>query len=298
MVMNMKNCNLCPRNCGVDRSLKYGVCNSPDKIKLARASLHMWEEPCISGTSGSGTVFFSGCSLKCVYCQNSVISNGEAGTEISQKRLYDIFFELKQKGARNINLVTADHFIPLIYEPIKLAKKNGIDIPFILNTSSYIKVETLKLIDGLIDVYLPDFKYFDCDVASRYSKAADYPQYATKAIDHMLNVSPKIQFDCDGYIKKGVIIRHLVLPGNLLNSKKVLKYISQRYGTGLHISIMSQYTPCTDLTKYPEINRKLTHKEYDKIVDFACDLGFDNVYIQDGKSASESFIPPFDLSGV
>lgn len=298
MVMNMENCNLCPRNCGVDRSIKTGLCNSSDKIKLARASLHMWEEPCISGTAGSGTIFFSGCSLKCVYCQNSVISNGITGTQISQSRLYDIFFELKQKGAKNINLVTADHYIPFIYEPIKQAKSNGINIPFILNTSSYVKVETLKLVEGLIDVYLPDFKYFDCDVALRYSKAPDYPEYASNAIDYMLNISPKIEFDEDGYIKKGVIIRHLVLPGNLLNSKKVLKYISQKYGTGLHISIMSQYTPCTDLKNYPEINRRLTQNEYDRIVDFACDLGFENVYVQDGNSASESFIPPFDLSGI
>lgn len=294
----MNNCTLCPRNCGTDRTKQTGICNSNYKIKIARASLHMWEEPPISGTAGSGTVFFSGCSLKCVYCQNSIISSGNSGAVISADRLYDIFFELKNKGAKNINLVTSDHYIPVIKEPIKKAKQNGIDIPFILNTSSYIKVETLQQIEGLIDVYLPDFKYFDEDIAKRYSKAPDYPIYAKSAIDYMMQVAPKAEFDDQGYIKKGVIIRHLVLPGNLLNSKKILKYIENQYGKYVYLSIMSQFTPCTDLSEYPEINRKLTSKEYDKIVDFATDLGFVNVFVQDGESAKESFIPPFDLSGV
>ena len=171
----MNNCKLCPRNCGTNRTEQVGICSSNDKIKEARASLHMWEEPPISGTDGSGTVFFCGCSLKCVYCQNSLISSGKSGVQITPDRLYDIFFELKNKGAKNINLVTADHYIPLIKQPIKRAKDNGIDIPFILNTSSYVKVETLKQLEGLIDVYLPDFKYVDEEVAQRYSKAPDYP---------------------------------------------------------------------------------------------------------------------------
>lgn len=297
MVMSMKNCNLCPRNCGVDRSIKKGVCNSSDKIKVARASLHMWEEPCISGNKGSGAVFFSGCSLRCVYCQNSKISGGITGKEITQDRLAEIFFELKHKGAANINLVTGDHYIPQITKALVQAKESGLDIPVILNTSSYVNVDTLKMLDGLVDVYLPDFKYFDEQIAKKYSCAPDYPKTAMSAIKHMYKVSGKPQFQ-DGYITKGVIVRHLVLPNNILNSKKVIKYLSDTYGNDIYISIMSQYTPCTDLSEYPEINRKITKKEYSKVVDFAIKLGLSNAFVQEGECARESFIPQFDLSGV
>ena len=298
MVMNMKKCNLCPRNCGVDRSIKNGICNSSHKIKVARASLHMWEEPCISGNNGSGTVFFSGCNLHCVYCQNRNISDGTTGKEITIERLVRIFFELKDKGAANINLVTGDHYIPQIAKALLNAKNSGLDIPVILNTSSYINVDALKLLDGLVDVYLPDFKYFDEAIAKKYSFAEDYPQTAMAAIKHMYTVCGKPEFNNDGYITKGVIVRHLVLPNNILNSKKVIKYLADTYGKDIYISIMSQYTPCTYLSAYPEINRKITQKEYQKVVDFALELGLFNAFVQEGECAQESFIPPFDLSGV
>ncbi len=293
----MKNCNLCPHSCGIDRSIKKGICNCSNVIKVARAGLHMWEEPCISGSKGSGAVFFSGCSLHCVYCQNSNISNGTIGKHITIERLNDIFFELKSKGAANINLVTGDHYIPQIAKALTLAKHNGLDIPVILNTSSYVNVDSLKMLDGLVDVYLPDFKYFDEHIAKKYSFAKDYPQAAMLAIEHMYKVSGKPQFE-NGYITKGVIVRHLVLPNNILNSKKVIKYLLDTYGKDIYISIMSQYTPCTDLSKHPEINRKITKKEYQKVVDFALELGLFNAFVQDGKCASKRYVPQFDLSGV
>ena len=298
MVMNMKICNICPRNCGIDRNVKKGVCNSTNTIKLARASLHMWEEPCVSGNVGSGTVFFSGCNLRCVYCQNLAISSAKTGKEVSEERFYDVLFELKNMGAANINLVTADHYIPLITEPLFSARKNGLDIPVILNTSSYIKTDTLKLVEGAIDVYLPDFKYYTSDIAKKYSSATDYPEVAKDAIEYMYSVSGKPEFNKDGYITSGVIVRHLVLPSNILNTKRVLNYLNSTYGNDIYISLMSQYTPCNNLLEYPEINRKLSQTEYEKVVNYAIELGFSNVYIQELDSACESYIPPFDLSGI
>lgn len=295
----MNNCTLCPRMCGADRlSGKTGSCGMTCEIKLARASLHMWEEPCISGECGSGTVFFSGCSLGCVFCQNKDISSGKTGKTVTTERLCEIYFELKQKGAANINLVTPDHYIPQIKDSLDLAFSRNLDLPVVYNTSSYVCVDSLKLLSGYVDVYLPDMKYADGAIAGKYSFASDYPSVASSALDEMVKQAGTPVFDNNGMIKKGVIVRHLVLPGNVLNSKKVIKYLYETYGDDIYISIMSQYTPCTNLDKYPEINRKVTCDEYDRVVDFAHSLGVKNAFVQEGEAASESFIPSFDFEGV
>ncbi len=294
----MSVCNICPRNCNVDRNIKPGFCSMPDTVKISRAALHMWEEPCISGEKGSGTVFFSGCNMKCVFCQNKEISTGGFGKEITVERLADIFLELQAKGALNINLVTPTHYTLQIIQAVKLAKAKGLTLPIVYNTSSYEKVETIKMLEGIVDIWLPDFKYMDNAAASRYSKAADYVQYAKAAVDEMVRQQPECVFDDDGIIRKGVIVRHLVLPGQVQAAKAAVEYLYDRYGDSIFISIMSQYTPCTDLGDYPEINRKITQEEYDRVVDFAVEIGVENGFLQEGESASESFIPPFDLEGV
>ena len=294
----MAVCNICPRNCNVDRSEKTGFCSMTDTVKISRAALHMWEEPCVSGENGSGTVFFSGCNMKCVFCQNKDISTGGFGKEITVERLSDIFLELQGKGALNINLVTPTHYTLQIIDAVKLARTKGLKLPIVYNTSSYEKVETIKLLEGVVDVWLPDFKYMDNAVAYKYSKAADYVDCATAAISEMVRQQPECIFNEDGIIQKGVIVRHLVLPGQTQGAKDAVEYLYNRYGDNIFISIMSQYTPCTDLSAYPEINRKLTQQEYDDVVDYAVEIGVENGFLQEGESASESFIPPFDLEGV
>ena len=294
----MAVCNICPRNCNVDRSEKTGFCSMTDTVKTSRAALHMWEEPCVSGENGSGTVFFSGCNMKCVFCQNKDISTGGFGKEITVERLSDIFLELQGKGALNINLVTPTHYTLQIIDAVKMARAKGLKLPIVYNTSSYEKVETIKMLEDIVDVWLPDFKYMDNAVAQKYSKAADYVNCATAAIDEMVRQQPECVFDDDGIIQKGVIVRHLVLPGQVQGAKDAVEYLFNRYGDNIFISIMSQYTPCTDLSAYPEINRKLTQQEYDDVVDYAVEIGVENGFLQEGESASESFIPPFNLEGV
>ncbi|MBQ8603470.1 MAG: radical SAM protein [Oscillospiraceae bacterium] len=294
----MSVCNICPRNCNVDRSVKPGFCSMTDTVKISRAALHMWEEPCISGEKGSGTVFFSGCNMKCVFCQNKEISTGGFGREITVDRLAEIFLELQGKGALNINLVTPTHYTLQIIDAVKLAREKGLTLPVVYNTSSYEKAETIKLLKDVVDIWLPDFKYTDNTAAARYSKAGDYVQYATAAIDEMVRQQPECIFDDNGIIQKGVIVRHLVLPGQVQAAKDAVEYLYNRYGDSIFISIMSQYTPCTDLEAYPEINRKITDGEYDEVVDYAVEIGVENGFLQEGESASESFIPPFDLTGV
>ena len=292
-------CELCPRRCGADRSIEKGICGVSDKLMAARAALHYWEEPCISGSNGSGAVFFSGCALHCVYCQNRNISDGSAGLEISVGRLTEIFFELADKKANNINLVTGDHYIPLIAEAIADAKGRGFDKPFIFNCSGYERVEALKLLDGLIDVYLPDFKYMEAEPAGRYSHAPDYPETAGKALDEMVRQCPSCVFDGEGLITRGVIVRHLLLPGHVMNSKKVLKYLHKRYKNTIYISIMSQYTPIAGISDgFPELSRRIKKSEYDRLTDYAIKLGIENAYIQDMTVSRESFIPEFDNEGV
>ena len=290
-------CNLCPRNCGIDRGDKAGICGVDNDVMVARAALHFWEEPCISGEKGSGAVFFSGCSLGCVFCQNKEISRGKTGKKISVDRLSEIFLELQKKSALNINLVTPTHFIPQIIKALDVARKKGLQIPIVYNTSGYEKEESLKLLNKKIDVYLPDFKYMSGETAKKYSKAEDYPKVIKTAIDEMVKQCPEIIFDDDGIIKSGVIVRHMILPGHIEESKKIIEYLYKTYGDNIYLSIMNQYTP-VNLEKYPEINRRVTKNEYDSVIDYAIKIGVENAFIQEGGTVSESFIPEFNLEGV
>lgn len=291
-------CNLCPRNCNVDRSINKGYCGQTDKIKVARASLHMWEEPCVSGERGSGTVFFSGCGLRCVFCQNFDIANGNTGKEITVERLAEIFLELKEKGAHNINLVTGDHFVPQIISALDLVKSKGMDLPVVFNTSSYINKETLKLLENYVDIYLADFKYFDNETAKKYSNADDYLQVVKTAVEEMVSQKGTPVYDDDGIMTKGVIVRHLLMPGHLQESKAIIRYVYEEYGERVVLSIMNQYTPLKQVEKYPEINRKVTDAEYESLINYAISIGVKEAYVQEGETARESFIPPFDLEGV
>lgn len=292
-------CNLCPRECNVDRGLsKMGFCKVPNHIKVARAELHFWEEPCISGDEGSGTVFFSGCNLRCVYCQNRKIAEGVYGKEITVDRLAAIFLELQEKGANNINLVTPSHYVLQIVKALKQAKEKGLKVPVVYNSSAYEKVEALKLLEGYVDVYLPDFKYMDSHLSGKYSKAEDYSYVAKQAIREMVRQVGLPKFDDRDMLKKGVVVRHLILPGYVEDSKEIIKYLYDTYGNDIFISILSQFTPLEGLEKYPEINRKLTEEEYEEVVNYAIEIGVENGFIQEGDVAEESFIPNFDGQGV
>lgn len=295
----MAKCELCPRSCFADRSGdKLGFCKAPSDVMVARAALHYWEEPCISGERGSGTVFFSGCPLGCVYCQNRDIASGKIGKKISPQRLTEIFFELKSQGAHNVNLVTPTHYAPQIKEAITAAKDAGIGIPFVYNTGGYEKLETLKSLCGSIDVYLPDLKYFSPILSQKYSNAGDYFKIASAAIDEMVKQTGAPQFDGDMMIK-GTIVRHMVLPDCTDDSIKIIEYLWKAYGNDIYVSIMNQYTPMHEIDdKYPELSRKISESEYDKVIDRALELGITHAYVQDGETASESFIPSFDCEGV
>lgn len=296
----LQNCALCPRKCGVNRTNgQIGYCSMPADLVVARAALHMWEEPCISGTSGSGTVFFGGCNLKCVFCQNHSIAIGDCGKKITITRLADIFLELQEKGAANINLVTPTHYIPQIREALSLAKMRGLALPIVYNTGSYEDADSLRLLDGLVDIYLPDLKYFSTELSTKYSHAADYFEKASLAIAEMYRQVGAPAFDeTTGMMQKGMIVRHLILPGQTKDSKKGLRYLYETYGDNIYISIMNQYTPLSHVAHIPELNRKVTPEEYDKVVDFALRLGIENAFIQEGETAEESFIPAFDMEGV
>lgn len=294
-----ENCLLCPRKCGINRSTgQTGVCGVSSEIKVARAELHYWEEPCISGKRGSGAVFFSGCSLHCVFCQNREISDGKAGKVISKERLSDIFMELADKGANNINLVTPGQYIPDIVWAVNDAKSRGMKLPIIYNTSGYENVTELKLLEGIVDVYLPDFKYMDSTLSARYSRAKDYPSVAKQALSEMVRQQPDVVIDdATGLIQKGVIVRQLLLPGHVNDAKAVLKYLYDTYHDHVYISMMSQFTPIA-LKDYPEINRTVTRREYERLVDYALEIGITNAFIQEGDVAKDSFIPAFDCEGV
>lgn len=294
-----ENCLLCPRKCGINRSTgQTGVCGVSSEIKVARAALHYWEEPCISGKRGSGAVFFSGCSLHCVFCQNREISDGKAGKVISKERLSDIFMELAGKGANNINLVTPGQYIPDIVWAVNDAKSRGMKLPIIYNTSGYENVTELKLLEGIVDVYLPDFKYMDSTLSARYSRAKDYPSVAKQALSEMVRQQPDVVIDdATGLIQKGVIVRQLLLPGHVNDAKAVLKYLYDTYHNHVYISMMSQFTPIA-LKDYPEINRTVTRREYERLVDYALEIGITNAFIQEGDVAKDSFIPAFDCEGV
>ncbi len=294
-----ENCLLCPRKCGINRRTgQTGVCGVSSEIKVARAALHYWEEPCISGKRGSGAVFFSGCSLHCVFCQNREISDGKAGKVISKERLSDIFMELAGKGANNINLVTPGQYIPDIVWAVNDAKSRGMKLPIIYNTSGYENVTELKLLEGIVDVYLPDFKYMDSTLSARYSRAKDYPSVAKQALSEMVRQQPDVVIDdSTGLIQKGVIVRQLLLPGHVNDAKAVLKYLYDTYHDHVYISMMSQFTPIA-LKDYPEINRTVTKREYERLINYALEIGITNAFIQEGDVAKDSFIPAFDCEGV
>ena len=294
-----ENCLLCQRKCGINRRTgQTGVCGVSSEIKVARAALHYWEEPCISGKRGSGAVFFSGCSLHCVFCQNREISDGKAGKVISKERLSDIFIELADKGANNINLVTPGQYIPDIVWAVNDAKSRGMKLPIIYNTSGYENVTELKLLEGIVDVYLPDFKYMDSTLSARYSRAKDYPSVAKQALSEMVRQQPEVVIDdATGLIQKGVIVRQLLLPGHVNDAKAVLKYLYDTYHDHVYISMMSQFTPIA-LKDYPEINRTVTKREYERLVNYALEIGITNAFIQEGDVAKDSFIPAFDCEGV
>ncbi len=293
------NCNICPRECGADREKGgIGVCGCDGRIYVSRAAKHFWEEPPISYKNGSGTIFFSGCNLGCVFCQNREISRRMAGKEVTSDRLYEIFIELKKQGAHNINLVTPTHYTEQIIPVLRRAKEEKFPLPIVWNSGGYEKASTIEKLRGLVDIYLPDLKYINPVTAKRYSGAADYFEYAAKAIDEMVSQTgaPIIH---RGTMRRGVIVRHLILPGNMEESKEIIKYLHTRYGDKIYISIMNQYTPMESIKDtHPEIYRTLTDAEYREVVEFAQNIGVENAFIQEGGTAAESFIPPFDNSGV
>lgn len=297
--MNMnRRCSLCPRQCLADREQTTGYCGVKNTLRVARAALHFWEEPCISGEEGSGAVFFTGCNLRCVFCQNYHIARAEQGKEISGERLSEIFLELQEQKANNINLVTATHYVPQVIEALEEAKKQGLKIPVVYNCGGYESVETLRLLEGLVDIYLPDFKYMDPARAKKYSHAEDYPAVARAALAEMVRQQPKAEFDHRGIMKKGIIVRHLMLPGGIKDSKAVVQYLYETYGDQIYLSLMNQYTPLPQVADYPELTRKLKKFEYDRLVDYAISLGVTNGFIQEGETAEESFIPAFTNEGV
>lgn len=328
--MNLSDCTLCPRECHVNRiSGQTGYCGQTNNISAARAALHMWEEPCISGTNGSGTVFFGGCNLRCVFCQNYVIAHnsntnrsvGKTSVEktISVYRLAEIYLELQEKGAHNINLVTPTHYIPQIIKSLEIAKRDGLTLPIVYNTGCYEKAEILKGLEGYIDIYLPDLKYYSPDISRHYSNAPDYFMFASAAIAEMFRQvgSPVFEtpviFDTEtpeaigdstqdisekALMKKGVIVRHLLLPDCAEDSQHILQYLHQTYGNKIYMSIMNQYTPMPQAAAIPSLNRRVTEKEYNAIIDYAIALGIENAFIQEGPTASESFIPAFDGEGI
>jgi len=294
----LNECRLCPRNCLINRNCgQIGYCKASDKITIAKYYLHKWEEPCITGKSGSGTIFFTYCNLRCLFCQNYKISTLNYGIEISVERFSEICLELQGRGATNINLVTPTHFVPLIIDGIKLAKKKGLYIPIVYNSSGYENVDTIKMLEGIVDIYLPDFKYYSNEYSVKYSKCYDYFKYASLAIDEMVRQKGSCIFDKDGNMISGVIVRHLLLPGMEEDSKKIIKYLYDNYGDKIYISIMNQYTPINKCI-YEELNNKVSNDIYDDVIDYAWDIGVRNAFIQDEGTQSESFIPDFDLNSL
>ena len=286
------SCTLCPRRCGADRAHGTGYCGAGDTVQIARAEPHYWEEPCLSGKNGSGTIFFTGCALHCVYCQNRKISAGGCGKAVSEDELYGLFVRLQERGVHNINLVTPDHYLDRILPVLQRAKKERFPLPIVMNGSGYETPEMIRALDGLIDIYLPDFKYMSPLLAKKYSAAPDYPAVCKEAICEMVRQKPVCSEGPDGLQREGVLVRHLILPGQTDDSKKILAYLFTAYGNSIRYSIMNQFTPF-GLEAYPEINRKVTEEEYEDVVSFALKLGIRNAYIQDGEAASESFIPEF-----
>lgn len=293
-------CKLCPRECNIDRNEKYGFCGAGNTLKVGRAALHLWEEPCICGKAGSGTVFFCGCPLHCIFCQNYTISNEiDAGKEISADRLSEIFLELQDKDACNINLVTPTQYVPQIIPAIKKARGNGLTLPIVYNTGGYEKVETLRALEGLVDIYLPDLKYVSSALSDRFSGANDYFEKTSLAIAEMFRQVGTPVFDEEtGLMKRGLIVRHMMLPKHLQDSKRVVKYLYDTYGNDIYVSIMNQYTPVRSFPDFPELNRRVSHKEYNALIDYCISIGIENGFMQEGEAAVASFIPSFQGEGV
>lgn len=292
-------CELCPRKCHANRlSGNKGFCGADNTIHIARAALHFWEEPCISGEEGSGTVFFTGCTMKCIFCQNKEISRGMCGKEISTERLSEIFLELKEKKANNINLVTPMHYAPFIMDALDLSRQKGLDLPIVWNTGGWENEDMVKAVKDYADIWLTDFKYYDNSLAEKFSSAPKYFETADKALKAMVSQTGNPVFSQNGIMEKGVIVRHLILPEHTDDSKKVLEYLYNTYGDRIWISIMNQYTPLCNDERYPELSRKVSDEEYDDVINYAIDLGITNAFVQEGGTVSESFIPPFDLEGV
>lgn len=292
------SCELCPRKCHINRNINKGICSNTSTLKVARSALHYFEEPSISGTNGSGTIFFSGCNLKCCYCQNKEISNDNFGINIPVERLSELMLELQAKNANNINLVTPTHFVPSIIEAIKLARKKGLSIPIVYNTSGYESMATIKLLAGYVDIYLTDFKYFDNKLGEDLSKVKNYFEIASLALEEMYKQVGKNKFASNGIMTKGIIVRCLVLPTKGTDTKKIINYLYKKYQDNIYLSIMNQYTPVNHSDTFTFLNDKVSDKEYDDIINYALDLGVKNAYIQEGETQDESFIPPFNLEGL
>jgi putative pyruvate formate lyase activating enzyme len=288
-------CNICPHNCNVDRETEFGVCKAPDSIKIAHIQLHHWEEPCISGIKGSGTVFFSHCNLKCVFCQNNDISQHDYGKVVSEQEFINLCQKLKAQGAHNLNLVSPTCYSYLLLKVLPEIKIQT-NLPIVWNSNAYEKPETIKQFNNLIDIYLPDFKYYDNSLAVKYSNVNKYINYALPAISEMVRQVGGVELDKNGLIKKGVLIRHLVLPGQIEDSKNVLKTIKDNFGNQVWVSLMSQYYPAYNAANYPEINRTLSQDEYNKIKDYYENLSFNGGYFQELNSASKQYTPNFQIT--
>ncbi|MBR6419126.1 MAG: radical SAM protein [Oscillospiraceae bacterium] len=291
----MTVCNQCPRGCGVPRDIAAGYCGEQSIIRIARAAPHMWEEPPISGKNGSGTIFFSGCSLRCVYCQNYRVAESEIGTPVTPEQLVRIMFDLRDQGVHNINLVTPSHFTAELVPVLDAAKRQGIGIPLLWNSSGYERPETLRLLDGLIDIYLPDFKYLNPQTAAQYSHAPDYPEVAKAALAEMVRQRGAQVFDADGMLLSGVQVRHLVLPGHTQESRQILWYLRRTYGSTIGVSVMNQYTPMPQVMRDPLLSRRVTEREYQTVLHYAELIGMEQILTQSGEAADESFIPAFGM---
>ena len=297
-MLDITNCNLCPRRCGVNRTKRVGFCGAGEKVRIALVSLHQWEEPCLVGAKGAGTVFFSYCSLRCVYCQNHAISHGGQGVEVTTGRLAEIFLEQQARGAATLDLVTPTHYVPQIIAALDIAKARGLTLPVVYNSSAYENVETIEALKGYVDVYLPDMKYMSAASGGEYSAAADYFAAASAAITRMVEQVGPVQFTADGQLRRGVLVRHMVLPGHRHESMDIVKWLWETFGKTVQVSLMNQYTPMYKAAEHKPLNRRLTTFEYDSVVDYALQLGMENAYIQERRSASAEFVPDFNGAGV
>ena len=297
-MLDITNCNLCPRRCDVNRTMSVGFCGAGDKVRIALVSLHQWEEPCLVGEKGAGTVFFSYCNLRCVYCQNHEISHGGQGWEVSLERLAEIFLEQQARGAATLDLVTPTHYVPQIITALDMAKARGLTLPVVYNSSAYETTETIAALKGYVDIYLPDMKYKSADSGREYSAAPDYFTHASAAIKAMAEQVGKVEFTADGQLRKGVLVRHMVLPGHRHESREIVKWLWDNFGDTIMVSLMNQYTPMYKAAAHKPLNRRLTTFEYESVVDYALSLGLENAYIQERRSASEEFVPDFNGAGV